>query len=410
MEHDTTLDRAHALIQSGDTAEARDLLLAVVERDPANIAAWEALVRITPEPAQALHYLEELLARDPENEWAAARRDQLLGRTTAMQVATTPNGGRQRRRDTPSVERRSRMAAWWSQVRADWRLFRQNRLALLGLVLIGLFGVMALSHPILMETVWVRGIYHPEVGYDLNYAPWPAPPVFPEHILGLDGQGRDILSQLLASTQPSIVVAFTAALTTDVVSTVFASLGAYFRGPLDAVLSNISDALLLIPVPILMIIIGSRFYSEIGSLEFGLLYGILAGASSAAIVMRSHALKLMNWPFMEAAELTGAGPGYIISRHLVPHMLPLVAVHMMLTVTGAVVAEGFIAFLGLATEARLNWGTMVYNAISFLQIKPDLPWAQILAPSLSLSLFAAAFYFVARGLQDVADPRIKGER
>ena len=279
-----------------------------------------------------------------------------------------------------------------------------------GLILIVFFSLMAVAHPILMETVWPRGIYHPEVGYDINAAPWPSPPSFPEHVLGVDGAGRDVFSQLLASTRPSFTVAIAAALATAVISTLLGALGAYFRGPVDAIFSNISDALLLIPVPIVMVLIGGQYYDQLSALEFGLLYGLLAGASSAAIVMRSHAITIMNSPYIEAARVSGSGPWHIITRHLIPHMLPLVAVHMMVTVTGGVVAHGFVTFLGLSSGQRLNWGSMIYNAINSIGFRADIQWISIMVPTLCLSLFAAAFYFVGRGLQDVSDPRLRGNR
>jgi len=70
----------------------------------------------------------------------------------------------------------------------------------------------------------------------------------------------------------------------------------------------------------------------------------------------------------------------------------------------AVVAEGSIAWMGLR-DVRLNWGTMAYWGVSYLTINPQAPWMQILDPSPALSASTAAFYLVANGLQDVADPR-----
>jgi ABC-type dipeptide/oligopeptide/nickel transport system permease subunit len=78
----------------------------------------------------------------------------------------------------------------------------------------------------------------------------------------------------------------------------------------------------------------------------------------------------------------------------------------MLTVTGAVVANGFIAaFQGSRPDLRLNWGTLVYNAFFCTALNPRFPWPTLVARSTALSLFAAAFHMVARGAQEVADPR-----
>jgi peptide/nickel transport system permease protein len=112
----------------------------------------------------------------------------------------------------------------------------------------------------------------------------------------------------------------------------------------------------------------------------------------------------MQRPFIDAVRLTGAKGPYIIWKHLIPHLLPLAVVQMMIAITGAIVADGFIAFFGLR-GIRLNWGAMVYNAFAWGFLGNSLPWPMIIAPSLALSMFAASFYFIARGLHDAADPR-----
>jgi ABC-type dipeptide/oligopeptide/nickel transport system permease subunit len=89
-------------------------------------------------------------------------------------------------------------------------------------------------------------------------------------------------------------------------------------------------------------------------------------------------------------------------------MLPLAAVQMMLTVVGAVISYGFIAFIGV-TRMTLNWGSMIYEAFTFsMSMLGKTPWMQLAAPAVALSLFAAAFYFVSRGLHEVAEPRLRG--
>jgi peptide/nickel transport system permease protein len=155
-----------------------------------------------------------------------------------------------------------------------------------------------------------------------------------------------------------------------------------------------------------MIVIGARF-RELGSTGFGLIYGLLAGLGGAAIVMKSHALRVMNKPFIEAARVAGSGSRHIILRHLVPHMLPMAALYMMLTVTGAVVADGFIAFFGL-TRVYMNWGAMIYQAFTYSNaLGSGTQWHMLIPPSVALSLFAAAFYLIARGLHEITNPQLR---
>ncbi|MEX1247134.1 MAG: dephospho-CoA kinase [Anaerolineales bacterium] len=310
------------------------------------------------------------------------------------------------------VTRGSRFAgraqAAWRHWRGGLQTFARHPMGKLGVAILVLFALLAIAHPLLLGTVWKRGIYHPITGFDMAVAPWPSGPTL-AHPFGNDAQGRDILSMLMAAIPPTFAVAIAAALATLVLATAIGALSAYFRGPVDAIFYNISSALYLIPALVVIAILASRFYSQIGAWEFGLIYGVLVGGGSAAIVMRSHAMSLMNRAYVDASRVAGAGAWRIISRHLLPHLLPLAVVQMMLAVVGAVVADGFMAFYGFG-DTRFNWGQMVYNGIQFLTINPKIPWLQILAPTAALSLFAAAFYMISRALQDLSDPRLADSR
>ncbi len=87
-------------------------------------------------------------------------------------------------------------------------------------------------------------------------------------------------------------------------------------------------------------------------------------------------------------------------------MLPLAAVHMLLSVVGAVFADGFTSFLGLS-RVRLNWGSMIYTSFTNRAVNSAITWNVLLPPALAISLFAASFYFIARGLHEVAEPRLR---
>jgi peptide/nickel transport system permease protein len=269
--------------------------------------------------------------------------------------------------------------------------------------LIVLFGVMAVAHPFLMATVWPARIYDPELGFDYD-APLPAP-ISLRHVLGTDALGRDILSMLLAGATSAFVVGITAAVATAVAGTAISAISAYYRGIVDAIFTHVADAFLLLPAPLLMVILGAQF--NIQPFEFGLLYGLIAGVSSAAIVLRSHALTLMSKAYIEASRVAGAGARDIILRHLVPQLIPLAVTHMLLAVTGAVIADGFLTFMGLLEE-RLNWGYMMNLSFEYAALLGKrVQWNEIVPPSVALSLFAASFYLVARGVHEVVDPRLR---
>lgn len=293
--------------------------------------------------------------------------------------------------------------------RTGWGQFRHNRLAVLGLVIIGVYLVAAVVYPFLVGRVFPSGVYDPLTGFDPDVI-HPSGPG-PGHLLGTDALGRDVLSQLLAATLPTWILAVVAALSTAVVATIVGAVAALFRGWVDAAIARVSDAFLLLPAPIFMLVIGTAPRSEaIGPVTFGLIYGFVTGVGAGAIVIRAQALRVIASPFVDAARVAGGGRIRILFHHVLPHLYPLAALYMMLAVVGAIVADGFASWLG-QTGTRTNWGTMVYNGITFPNPLTGTPvWNAILPPSIALSLFAAAFYLVSVGLREVADPRYRSAR
>jgi peptide/nickel transport system permease protein len=293
----------------------------------------------------------------------------------------------------------------WEGARNSWKIYRKNRLAVLGLVMLLLYVLMAVLHPLLIGNFWPKVVYDPVIGHDMLIFPHPSG-FSRAHLLGTDVLGRDVLSILMAATAPSLEMAFTAALTAAVIGILVGAFSAYFRGWVDTILTHIGDISLLAPAPLVMVVIGFMF--DITPVKFGLIYGVLVGFGAVGIVLRSHAFTLMRRVFIEAAVVAGGGGPHIIFRHLVPHMLPLAAVNMLLTVTGAIFASGFIAFMGLS-RAQLNWGSMIYDAITYLGINGTITWNVLVPSAMAISLFASSFYLIALGLHDVVDPRLSGK-
>ena len=376
-----TLD-PQAEISARTLSELRTALSSVARR----VAQWggplEVKLRIIPRISSAKTTCQQLL-------------DQPSPLLKALALPSPEHRGR--RRQMPG-------AVNWQRFRSSWRTFAESRIAVFGLALILLFGIMSLAHPILRATVWQKGYYDPVTGYDMDLM-HPSSPSS-RHLLGTDSLGRDVLSMLLSATRPTFVVGIAAALSTAVIATAIGVVSAFYRGAVDGILTHLSDAFLLLPAPILMVIIGMRF-REIGPTPLGLIYGLVAGAGGAAIVMRSHALTIMNRPFIEAARIAGGGGRHLMVRHVLPHMLPLAALYMMLAVTGAVVADGFISFWGFS-RSYLNWGTIIYTSFVYSGVLDSgVEWHVLIPPSMALSLFAAAFYFLSRGLHRLADPRLR---
>ena len=228
-------------------------------------------------------------------------------------------------------------------------------------------------------------------------------PFTKEHPLGVDNLGRDVLSMVLAASTPSFVVGLSAAVTTAIVGLLVATVAAYRRGATDMLLTEVSDTLQLLPAPLLMVILGAGpFRDSLSPLAFGVIYGVVSGASGAAIVLRSQALTVLSRPFIDATRVAGAGAKQIITKHLLPHLVPVAALYMLLGASGAIVADGFVSFLGFS-DTRLNWGTIIFFSMSLPPAnRAGIPWEAIIAAAGAISLFAAAFYLIGLGFRDIA--------
>jgi peptide/nickel transport system permease protein len=318
-------------------------------------------------------------------------------------------------------------------------VFFRNPLAVIGLVVIVTFALMVVIHPLLMSTLWSgeRGVYDPVTGYDapilvatvvekvtdpsteisltdariaditanlgdvIEKRVQPAPPSG-THWFGTDVFGRDVFSMVLSGAWATFVVGLSAAFVSAMVAVAMSISSASFRGRTDRVLSRVSDVLLLLPAPLLMIILAGGTRGEfLTPINFGIAYGLLAGASTAAIVLRSHALSTAQRPFIDAARVSGASGWYLARKHLLPHMIPLAAVTMVSSVVGAVVAHGFASWLAYSDEMT-NWGAIMFIAIGFSSLTGNFAWNVLIAGAGAISLFCAGFYLVSLGLKDVA--------
>lgn len=286
---------------------------------------------------------------------------------------------------------------------AGWEAFSSHRVGLIGMALVLAFAAMAFAHPILMATVWNVSTYHPMVGFDEDAASHPTLPSW-KHLLGTDSMGRDVLSQLLYSTRTSFGIGLLAGITATVVATLIAVFAAYYGGTLDMVLMAFSDAFVLMPPQILLLVLG--IIIELPWPVLALLYGLFAGLGTQAITLRAHAASIRVKPFVEYARLAGGGGWHVIRVHLLPNMASVMLVNMMFTVTQSVLVEAILSFFG-RSQIRMSWGTMIWFTQTLFHLSPyGTQWHAILPPVLCIMIFCGAFYMVGRALDDTVNPRL----
>ncbi len=282
------------------------------------------------------------------------------------------------------------------------RRLRWNPRLIAGIALLGAFVVLAMSNPLLLATVWSaeRGIYDPLIGFDRSIVHPSGPSL--AHWLGTDPLGRDVVSLLTASLWPSLIMAGVVAVTTGAVSLAAAAVAAFYRHTPDRVLTSVADATLLFPAPLMFLVVAIA-RPDIPVVALGIFYGLVYGLGAGAIVVRSRALVVMGKPFIEAARVAGGSPTWIITRHLIPHLMPYVAVQVLAGVTGALIVQGFVEYNAGGT--RVGLGNLVYQAITYHEaLFTPPPWSTLLAGGLTLSLLAATFYLMSSGLEKMLEP------
>lgn len=275
-----------------------------------------------------------------------------------------------------------------------------------GVAILLFYALLAAAHPILMATVWSgqRSIFDPQTGFDMTIA-HPAEPSW-AHPLGTDTLGRDVLSMLTHASGSTLTIAIATAVVTGLLAVAVGAVAAFWRGPVDTVLSNLSDAMLLMPAPIAMIAVGVARPGWLSPLQFGIAYGVLAGIGASAVVVRSYGLTVMNKPFIDAARVAGGGSWHIMRRHLVPHLLPLAAIQTMLAVTAAVIVAGFVEFIAPGQTDRVGFGSLIYSGLEYQELvfTRGAAWSALISGALSITAICAAFYLMSVGLRRRVDP------
>jgi len=329
-------------------------------------------------------------------------------------AATTPT-----RKMEPLWRVRLRLAG--RSLKSGWDIFKGNPIGLIGVGMIVFFGLMAVAHPILMATVWPSNVYDPLMGYDRDIVTHPSPPTWVpnaareivsvrplspfRHILGTDPLGRDVLSQLMSSTQSEFILGIMAALITVVIETTLGAVTAYYGGLIDAIFMRIADVMIMLPFIPLLIVLSAMF--DFQMLHLALVYGILVGFGGNTLVIKSQALTLKVKAYIEAARVAGGSDWHIIFTHLVPNLLPLAFLSMMITVTGAIFTEAVLSFFGLI-NIRMSWGIKIQitQAAGYLLASWKY-WYLMFPAGLSISLLCSAFYLVGRAMDEVVNPRLR---
>ena len=285
-----------------------------------------------------------------------------------------------------------------SQTGEIWKRFKRNPLAIVGLCVISLMILLALS----------AGIISPADGAvpGYNHQRWAPQYVrqFPssEAIMGTDHLGRDVFARIAYGARISLLVGVVVVTIGVTFGLTLGAVAGYFAGVVDNVIMRCIDVILAIPGILMAIAI-------VGVLGPGIMPVMIAVGFNAipiyARTVRAQVLIFKEQEFVEAARASGASHFRIIFRHIIPNSLPPVIVEASMGMAGAILSAAGLSFIGLGIQAPTpEWGAMLSEGRLFLF---GGYWHLTVFPGLMIAMIIFSLNMVGDGLRDALDPKLR---
>ncbi len=219
------------------------------------------------------------------------------------------------------------------------------------------------------------------------------------HPLGTDHLGRDVLARLIGAVPVSLGAAIATMAAILAIALPWGLTAALAGGKVDALLMRLADIVMAFPTLVLALaVIG--FLGA--SLEASIIGVAAAWWPSNARLLRALVLSARQRDFVRAAGLAGASPARVIWRHVLPQVLPPLAVIVSLEMASVLLVLSSLSFLGIGAQAPTpEWGAMLNEARPFFARAPHM----LLVPGLAVTLAVLAFNLIGEGLRDMLDQR-----
>ncbi len=282
----------------------------------------------------------------------------------------------------------SRAQAAWVRRYRGWLQFRTNGLAMVGLITVLIMIVLSLAAPLIA--------WQDPSAQDL--ANRLAPPSW-QHLLGTDELGRDLFARVLYGGRITLGMVVTIVLLVAPIGLAVGSIAGYLGGFADRALMRVTDVFLAFPRLVLAL-------AFVAALKPGISSAIIAIALTAwppyARLARADTLTVRHTDYIAAVRLTGASPGRIILRHIIPLCLTSVIVRVTLDMSGIILTAAGLGFLGMGAQPPLpEWGTMIAASRAYILEQ----WWVPTIPGIAIFVASLAFNLLGDGMRDVLDPR-----
>jgi peptide/nickel transport system permease protein len=277
----------------------------------------------------------------------------------------------------------------------SWRTFRRDRVGMAALVVLALFIAVAIFAPVLAD--------RSELSEALAQGR-PFSPPSSQYPLGTDEYGRSVLALMIWGSRISLLVGLLATVGAMLLGSTVGIVSGYVGGASDALLNAVTNWFLVIPwIPLAIVLAASL---SPGLVTISIVIAITSWASTARIV-RAQVLSVKERTFVERSRALGGEHWHVMTRHVLPNVLPIILANTVLMVAVAILSETTLAILGLGDPNSISWGTIIQGAFAQGAITIGA-WWYLLPPGIAIALVVLAFMLVGNALDEVVNPRLRG--
>ncbi|WP_112469558.1 ABC transporter permease [Streptomyces triticisoli] len=285
----------------------------------------------------------------------------------------------------------------WQRRRASaarfWKQYRTHRAGVFGLAALVLCALVALTAPLTVG-VDARSVT------DAPGGPLESPSArFP---LGTDQFGRSLLGLMVWGARVSLLVGLLAAVLSVAIGAFIGITAGHFRGWYATVMMRITDWFLVMPTLVLAIALATVMSRSLGTIVVAI--GVTTWPTTARLV-RAQTLAVESRPYIERAKALGGGHWHVMSRHVLPNVMPLVLAQTTLIISTAILAEATLAFLGLGDPTGVSWGGLLQDAREAGAVSSG-DWWYLVPPGIAIAVVALAFTLCGRAVESVLNPRL----
>lgn len=296
----------------------------------------------------------------------------------------------------PTVDDPGAIAVPARELRRRLRRSVKNGPPMVAVVILALFVLVAILAPVISPHSPVLGLLGnrllPPIGMEgFN----------PEHLLGTDRQGRDILSRLIYGARVSLTVSFVCILLTGFVGVTLGLISGYVGGLIDSLIMRFADMSLALPAILIAVLLGVVYGPSFRNV---VIVVVLMLWPNYARVVRGETLGLRERGFVALAKVAGVPPLKLVVRHIFPNVLPSVSVLATLHVGSVIMLEASLSFLGVGIPPpESSWGTMVSDGRGLI----ERAWWISVLPGLLIVAVVLSGNLLGDWLRDRLDPKLR---